>query len=72
MTWKKKGAHATFERDYSDDEAEYLRACEKYKKAEKLGYVRLTDAFHVMTVILGYKAPQAPQPPHNPRTATEG
>ena len=58
MTRKKKGAHSTYGRNYTDDEAEYLRACEEYKKTEKLGHVRLTDVFHVLTAILGYEKPK--------------
>ena len=57
MTGRKKGAHSFHDRNYTDKETEYLLACEKYKKAEKLGHVRLTDAFHVLTVILGYEQP---------------
>ena len=66
----KKGAHSTYGRDYSDDETEFLLACEEYKKAEGLGYVRLTDAFHVLTSILGYSKP--PDGPASGRTAVEG
>ena len=55
---KPKGAHSRWGRDYMDAESEFLIAAQRYKEEQGLGYIRLTDAFYVLTKILGYRNSQ--------------
>lgn len=52
---RQRGRHGNYGRDYSDKEAEFLKAMDKYQREQGLRFPAKTDYFHVMTVILGYK-----------------
>lgn len=42
-------------RDYSDDELEFLKACDKYRSGKRMNCLDATDYFYILTKKLGYK-----------------
>lgn len=45
-------------REYSDDESEYLRACEEYRVRYQIRFMSATDYLHVLRS-LGYAKPKS-------------